>query len=45
MEVMFNVRAQDNAGTVVKWGVFWGGGGGRGVLALAQNISFTMKTI
>lgn len=30
MEVMFNVRAQDNAGTVVKWGVFWGGGGGRG---------------
>lgn len=43
MEVMFNVRTQDNAGTVVKLG-----GGGRwegGVLALAQNISFTMKTI
>lgn len=30
MEVMFNVRAQDNAGTVVKWEVFWGGGGWRG---------------
>lgn len=41
MEVMFNVRAQDNAGTVVKWGVSWGGddrkgwwgGGGTGICA------------
>lgn len=45
MEVMFNVRAQDNARTVVKWGVFQSGGGERGILALAQNISFTMKII
>lgn len=30
MEVMFNVRAQDNTGTVIKWGVFWGGVGGSG---------------
>lgn len=44
MEVMFNVRAQDNTGTVVKMG----GDlelGQWGALAFAQNISFTMKTI
>lgn len=45
MEVVFNVKVQDNAHTVIKWGVFSSGGRERGILALAQNISFTMKTI
>lgn len=47
MEIVFNVRARDNTGTVVKWGCL---GVDTvcvlvGLLAFAQNISFTMKTI
>lgn len=44
-EVIFNMRAQDNTHAVVKPGVSHSGGSERGILALAQNISFTMKTI
>lgn len=43
---MFNVNARDNTCTVVKMrGCFEVAAVGAGVLAFAQNISFTMKTI